>query len=359
MYASKIGLACTLICAFLFLGFKTLSAQQPSTTPDELSLGSIDCPTAASGEAQQEFLTGVLALHSFWYPEARDHFRKAQELAPGFAMAYWGEAMTHDHPIWGQHAQEEGADILQELDQQINEGNVQWSEREQQYVDAIRILYNDDLEMDERRDRYAAAMNTLYKDHPSDESLAFSSLASMTVPSYNYSNPDVDDVVPIAAKLEKLYKQNPEHPGGMHYLIHLYDNDKFAQLGLRPAHDYASVAYSSSHAIHMPSHIYKQLEQWQKVIESNIRAWDASVEWQKRTNRPLRDRDYHSYRWLFEAYLEIDNYQKACAIINNMKEIKATAEADGQDLGRIQSSLENYQNQYLEKSAEGAPQCTE
>ena len=345
------------LCLLLILGCGTTSAQNTSDSPANLSLGSIDFPTSASGEAQQEFLTGVLALHSFWYPEARTHFKRARELDPNFAMAYWGEAMTHDHPIWGQHDQEAGNKVLQKLDQQIENGTVKWSEREKAYVDAIRILYDDSMDMDERRKQYAAAMEELYQQFPSDETLAFEALASMTVPSYNYSNPDVRDVVPIASRLEELYKRNPKHPGGMHYLIHLYDNDKFAELGLRPAHDYADVAYSSSHAIHMPSHIYKQLEKWQQVIESNIRAWEASIEWQQRTNRPLKDRDYHSYRWLFEAYLEVDNYQKACDIITNTQRILAKAKDNNEEVGRIPGLLDNFLNQYEEKTGDDAPAC--
>lgn len=344
------------LCGILFLTPQLLAAQT-TTNPDELSLGSIDFPTAVSGEAQKEFLTGVLALHSFWYPEARDHFKKAQRLNPNFAMAYWGEAMTYDHPLWEQHDQEAGTKVFDQLDQQIRQGEVQWSDREKKYVNAVRILYNSDMEMDERRNQYVEAMDELYKEYPSDETLAFWALAALTKPSYNYSNPQVQDIVPIIAKLEQLYKRNPQHPGGMHYLIHAYDNDKFAEMGLRPARDYSEVAYSSSHAIHMPSHIYKQLEMWQKVIEANIRAWEASIEWQQATNRALKDRDYHSYRWLFEAYLEISNNSKACDIIENMQKLKKKAEERGEELGRIPGLIENFQGQYEEKAEDGAPSC--
>lgn len=343
------------LCSILFLGPQILAAQ--TTNPDELSLGSIDFPTSVSGEAQKEFLTGVLALHSFWYPEARDHFKKAQQLNPKFAMAYWGEAMTYDHPLWEQHDQAAGVEVFDQLDRQIRQGEVQWSDREKKYVNAVRILYNSDMKMDERRNQYVEAMHELYQEYPSDETLAFWALAALTKPSYNYSNPEVQDIVPIIAKLEQLYKRNPQHPGGMHYLIHAYDNDKFAEMGLRPARDYSEVAYSSSHAIHMPSHIYKQLEMWQKVIEANIRAWEASIEWQQATNRPLKDRDYHSYRWLFEAYLEIDNYGKACDIIDNMQKLKTKAEERGEELGRIPGLIENFQGQYEEKAEDGAPSC--
>ena len=334
----------------LFLAFLLISpgtAHSQDTGEAGLSLGSINFPNSATGEAEQEFLTGVLALHSFWYPEARTHFRNARDLDPDFALAYWGEAMTHDHPIWGQHDQQEGEEVLKALDTQLSKGTVNWTKREKAYVEAVRILYNDKMEMGKRRKLYAEAMQGLKEEYPKDdEALAFASLASMTVPSYNYTNPDVRDVVPIAADLESLYKRHPEHPGAMHYLIHLYDSEKFAELGLRPARDYASVAYSSSHAIHMPSHIYRHLEMWEKVIDSNIRAYEASVEWQRQSDRPLRDRDYHSYRWLFEAYLAVENFEKACDKIRELRKLEGEAKDRGEDTGRISSTLQNIEKQF-------------
>lgn len=340
---------------FLILIFTTTQSIAQNSDQVDLSLGTIDFPTSAEGEAQQEFLTGVLALHSFWYPEARDHFQRARELDPDFAMAYWGEAMTHDHPIWEQHDQAAGHNVLEAMNQQPS---LKWNEREKAYINAIKKLYAPDTEMGQRREQYAEAMQSLHEKYPEDdEALAFSALADMSVPSFEYSNPDVRDVVPIAAKLEDLYQRNPDHPGAMHYLIHVYDSDKFAELGLRPANDYADVAYSSSHAIHMPSHIYRQLEKWDQVIESNIRAWEASVKWQQRTGRPIRDRDYHSYRWLFEAYLAVDNFEKACSIIQNMRQLNTEAQSTTQDAGRIPSLIANFENQYKQNGGHSTLQC--
>lgn len=337
----------------LFIQLCGTASAQP--VEGDLSLGSIRFPTSVSGEAQSQFLTGVLALHSFWYPQARDHFRRARELDPRFAMTYWGEAMTHDHPIWGQHEQAAGAAVLAALDKQQN---LKWDSREQGFIEAVRILYDSNQPMNERRRQYAEAMQALSRSYPDDdEVLAFSALADMSAPSFNYGNPDVEDVVPIAARLEDLYQRNPSHPGAMHYLIHVYDSEKFARMGLRPADDYAGVAYSSSHAIHMPSHIYKHLEMWDKVIKSNIAAWQASVEWQQRTGRPLSERDYHSYRWLFEAYLEVGNYQKACGIIKNMRRIQARARKENPDPGRIPEVLQNFERQYEDASKRDAPAC--
>ncbi|MBS0012325.1 MAG: hypothetical protein KFF49_13010 [Bacteroidales bacterium] len=329
-----------LICLMLFPAF--LMAQKGSS--DNLNLGTIDFPTSATGEAQKEFLTGMLALHSFWYPEARDHFKKARELDPNFAMAYWGEALTHDHPIWKQHDQYAGTNVLEVLN---SRSSANMNSREEAYINAVKRLYEENATMDERRINYAEAMNEIVSKYPQDdEALALAALADMSLPSYNYNTPDPKDVVYIASRLEELYKRNPEHPGALHYLIHVYDNDTSAPMGLRAANDYASVAYSSPHAIHMPSHIYKHLEMWDKVIESNIAAWEKSVNWQQTTDRQLVDRDYHSYRWLFEAYLENNNYEKACSIINNMKILLETAENRNEETGRLTSSLNNFEEQY-------------
>jgi hypothetical protein len=80
-------------------------------------LGTVQFPTSArSDDAQAHFLRGVAALHSFWYPVALDEFRAAAQLEPDFAMAYWGEAMTHNHPLWGDPQETEAArDVLSRL----------------------------------------------------------------------------------------------------------------------------------------------------------------------------------------------------------------------------------------------------
>lgn len=320
-----------------------------------LSLGTIDFPTSASGEAQEQFLTGVLALHSFWYPEARDHFRKAQELNPDFAMAYWGEALTHDHPIWHQHDQQAGIEVINAMDRR---SNLLMNEREEEYTNALRLLFKPETGMEERRKQYAEAMKKLAREYPEDdEALALWALARISLPDHNYNDPDVRDVVPIAADLEDLYQRNRQHPGAMHYLIHLYDNEKFAELGIRPANDYAGVAYSSSHAIHMPSHIYKQLEMWDKVIDANIAAWKASVRWQQHSGRPLADRDYHSYSWLFDAYMQTEQYGNACKLIENLRQIESRAEERGEPLGRVSDTLEDLVSQYEREASTPAPAC--
>ncbi|MEE8492113.1 MAG: tetratricopeptide repeat protein, partial [Acidimicrobiia bacterium] len=76
-----------------------VSSQQPTHIE---GLGSLSFPNSGAPDAQHDFLRGVLLLHSFEYDFAAQAFRKAQEIDPNFAMAYWGEAMTYTHPVWSQ-----------------------------------------------------------------------------------------------------------------------------------------------------------------------------------------------------------------------------------------------------------------
>ena len=53
-----------------------------------------------SSEAQAAFLTGVKSLHNFQFEDARIAFEEAAEIDSKFAMAYWGQAMSNNYPLW-------------------------------------------------------------------------------------------------------------------------------------------------------------------------------------------------------------------------------------------------------------------
>src|SRR5690606_7126670 len=117
-----------------------------------------------NGEAAEQFLQGVLALHSFWYLEARERFRTAQGLDPSFGMAYWGEAMTYDDPLGaassaaGGDNEALGADVVARMDRLDAEALLRWSERERGYANAVRQRFRQDLPIPERRRNYFEAM---------------------------------------------------------------------------------------------------------------------------------------------------------------------------------------------------------
>src|SRR5512145_3529577 len=63
------------------------------------NVGTISFPTSGSPEAQRHFLRGVAILHSFGWKQAIAEFKRAQQLQPDFAMAYWGETLCYNHPL--------------------------------------------------------------------------------------------------------------------------------------------------------------------------------------------------------------------------------------------------------------------
>src|SRR5689334_16963593 len=62
--------------------------------------GTVSFANSGAPAAQSAFLRGLALLHNFEYVDAATAFRDAEKRDPGFAMAYWGEAMTYNHGIW-------------------------------------------------------------------------------------------------------------------------------------------------------------------------------------------------------------------------------------------------------------------
>jgi len=314
----------------------------------ELLLGSIHFPTSGSEEAQEGFRLGVLALHSFWYPQAREYFLAAQELDPGFGMAYWGEAMTYDNAFRtepGEGYEKLGEDVVAHMNELDTAGEFNWTERERGYANAVRWRFAENYSFEERRQSYAEAMEQLSERYPDDdEATVFAALALMALPGFDREQPL--HVVAVAGRLEQVYERNREHPGALHYLIHAYDTQTFALMGLRQARVYAGIAPGSSHALHMPSHIFRHLGKWDEVASSNEAAYEASVAWQERAGRPLHMRDYHALDWLLDAFLRLDRLDDAERLMTELDNIEAEIGRRSEDPGQFPSVAETLRASY-------------
>ena len=342
----------TLALRSILLGFAlvfcTLSAAQEAAD-EEMLLGSIDFPTSGSREAQAQFRLGVLALHSFWYEQARDHFLEAQALDPDFGMAWWGEAMSYDNAFLtepGQAGHERlGESAVARMDELDAAGRLVWDERERGFAEAVRRRFAPGYSVAERRQDHAQAMEQLSLRYPDDDEIAvFTALALMALPGFDREQPL--HVVTVAGRLEEVYERNREHPGALHYLIHVYDTRTFAAMGLRQARVYARIAPASSHALHMPSHIFRHLGMWPEVAASNEDSYRASVAWQERTGRPLHMRDYHALDWLLDACLRMGRIDQAQWIMQELDEIEAEIARRGEEFGHFASVAETLRAHY-------------
>jgi hypothetical protein len=289
-----------LVCAVLILVFGPLAYaaeghDDKSSAP--LILGVLDFPNSGAEAAQEPFERGVMLLHSFEFVDSRVAFLEAQEIDPGFAMAIWGEAMTLNHPLWQQQDRESALEVLTKLPP---EGERNTTEREERYIEAIDILYGEGSK-NERDVAYRDAMRQIYEDYPDDlEAAAFYALSILG----SVYERDFRTYMLAASIAEEVFAKQPKHPGAAHYLIHSYDDQIHAPLGLRAARAYSEIAPAAAHAQHMVSHIYTSLGMWDEVITANRTAVKVSEDNMRRTGRPIAMRNKHSLHWLEYALLQ-------------------------------------------------------
>ncbi|MBC7893933.1 MAG: tetratricopeptide repeat protein, partial [Cytophagaceae bacterium] len=263
----------------------------PNAVAQGPSLGRITFPTSGRTEAQPLFIRGVLYLHSFEYDSAARAFREAQRLDPTHAMAYWGEAMTYTHPVWHEQDATAARESLKRLAPSAQARRAMApTAREKRWLDAIEVLYGEGSK--ERRDTlYAREMERFARDFPGDHEVsAFHALSLLGLPTRGRDLPTYMRAATIA---EEVYRENPEHPGALHYLIHAYDDPVHAPLGLRAARAYGAVAPAAAHAQHMTSHIFVAMGLWNDVERANLAAWGAS-----------NQRNGHYTHWLSYGYLQ-------------------------------------------------------
>ena len=196
-------------------------------------LGTIEFPTSGSAAAQPPFIKGVLLMHSFEYDDAKEAFLEAQKADPGFAMAYWGEAMTYNHAVWQQTAPDLAKAALARL-APTPEARLAKAPtaKEKEWVASLDALYGpgDKLARDLA---YAEAMRRMYEKYPGDNEVA--SFYALALLGTSHGGRDFSIYMKAAAIVEQVYSKNPHHPGAAHYLIHSYDDPIHAPLGRRYA----------------------------------------------------------------------------------------------------------------------------
>jgi hypothetical protein len=287
-----------------------LAQNQHQAGPDE-KLGTVSFSISCAATSQKPFERGVALLHSFEYEEADQQFQHIAASDPQCAMAYWGQAMSLYHQLW---SRPDNPDLLRgrELVQRAAQAKAK-TQRERDYIDAISAFYHDSdtRDHDARAKAYSDAMGKLYHRYPKDhEAGAFYALSLLGTSSPD----DLSGEKKTIAILQRLLDEEPNHPGIAHYLIHACDNPEFAQTGIAAARQYAGIAASSPHAVHMPSHIFTRLGLWQDDINSNLAALEAARQ-QAARHTHVGHHELHSMDFLEYAYLQLGESGKAKAIV--------------------------------------------
>jgi tetratricopeptide (TPR) repeat protein len=284
-------------------------------------VGVVAFPNSGSPAAQQDFLTGLAQLHNFEYGPAAQLFRQAQQRDPGFALAYWGEAMTYNHPVWMEQDLTAARAVLQRLgatpDARLAKAG---TAREKEYLRAVETLYGDG-DKKARDIAYADAMDRIRRTYPDDvEAAAFTALALLGT---SHDGRNFAIYMRSAAILEPLFPTHPKHPGIAHYLIHSYDDPIHAPLGLRAAREYSKIAPDAAHAQHMCSHIFVAMGMWDDVVDANETAVKISGG-VVAANRPPAACGHYPF-WLTYGYLQQGRTQAAMAMVKQCHVVLSSA----------------------------------
>ena len=144
----------------------------PVSAEMENQAGKVQFANSGSESAQERFLYGLAQLHNFEYDSAAEAFQAAQKQDPGFAMAYWAEAMTKNHPIWMEQEADAARSVLKKLGATAQERIAKApTEREKNYLRTIEVLYGKG-DKESRDFQYAEAMRDLAKKYPEDPNAA-------------------------------------------------------------------------------------------------------------------------------------------------------------------------------------------
>lgn len=235
-------------------------------------------------------------------------------------MAYWGLAMSSYRPLWDgadQKALNKGRHFLDQIQKD-------WpvSQREHEYIDALAIIFSDNHSSgDERIAHYSRAMAEIAKHYPDDgEAQAFYALSLLALP-----DDDTKIREQVIAILNKLMVVQPEHPGAVHYLIHAADTAELAPQGLEAARRYAKIAPDSSHALHMPAHIFVRLGLWQESVDSNLAAAASAAE-ATRNHMGEPQYQFHAMDFLDFSYLQLGEEAKAQQVVEDLSKVTGGSE---------------------------------
>lgn len=284
------------------------------------ALGTVYFPVSCTKEAQAEFDRGIALLHHMTYPQAREAFERVAAVDPRCAMAHWGIATTLFQPLWPTRPRpaelERGWDATQ-----LARALEPPTERERLFIAAAEAFFFEPASSDYwlRIRRWAEASDRLFTAFPDDpEADAFYALSLLaTAPANVISREHADRAAEI---LIRVYRQNPDHPGAMHYLVHSNDVPGREHELLEITRKYETAAPNNPHALHMPTHIYTRLGDWDGVIRGNLRAAESALQYPAGDHGEfIWDEFPHAIEYLVYAYLQKGDTANAAAQLERLR----------------------------------------
>lgn len=305
------------VLALICIGCSPEKQTTATVDSEEVVLGKLQHRFTLNEATQEKFEEGLLLLHNFEYDDALTAFEEATAQDSTEVLTHWGEAMCHYKALWRLQNTEKGKAILSRLGNTKEERLASIEDPlEQAMWELVEIMYGEG-QFDERNKKIKEHMASLHEQYPEHQEIAAFYALSLIWSTEEYGDGS-DDLRLAASIADNIIKVNPLHPGALHYKIHALDGPTSAKDAHAAADAYAKVAADAAHALHMPSHIYLALGEWDGVVNSNQVSYDASVARMKNLELTDGARGYHSFAWLHYGLLQQGRYAEAEKILNDM-----------------------------------------
>ena len=284
------------VCAAASLLASAAHSQQHEHDHDHAALGTVNFPISCAPQAQAPFNTTVALLYSFFWERIDAAVADVLKADPNCGMAYWAKAVASLENALGSPPTpklEQAGWAAVENAKRLGAK----TQRERDYIAAIEVVFKDyqTVPFQRRAADYEKALEQLHERYPKDSEAAILYAFWLQVTA-DRNDQTYAQQLKSAAILEKELPAQPEHPGIAHFLIHAYDFPAIADRGYDAAKRYALIAPDSPHALHMPSHIFSRVGQWQDSIDINIRSRAVAKQ----------DRDaYHALDYMVYAALQL------------------------------------------------------
>ena len=240
-------------------------------------------------ETQQFFDQGLRLAWGFYFPESIASYLEAARHDPDHPMPYWGMAHAMGPNPNSRYSgmpddpKGEGLKAIKKAMDRIENA----SDMEAKLIKALYTLYDKDANPDakQRDQAYLAEMRKLNRDYPNDPDIAALYANSyMSIQRWNYwgdQGKPISETLLVAEALEHIMSKDLSHPGVLHLHIHLIEASAEPERALVSADNLERTIPIVGHVVHMPSHIYIRVGQYEKALEQNIRSQKVDKEFAK------------------------------------------------------------------------------
>ncbi len=324
---NQAGITSTIITMVLVAGCaSSKSPQFVDDTPAQIFSGTgphTRVVTTNAAESQAYFNQGLNWMYAFNHDEAIKSFKKAAEIDPTCAMAWWGvaycEGPNYNDPIMTEQRSQAAWDAMQKALAIVDH----LTPVERNLIEALKSRYA----MPEPEDRTALneafgdAMGKLWAKYPNDSDVGTLYADSLMVQRpwmlYDLDFNPAEDTLEIESVLERVMAMAPNHPGAKHLYIHAVEPSADPDRGIPAANQLSDMVPVSGHMLHMPSHIYVKTGLWKRAIDQSVKAMAADDAYQKLAPK-------QTIQWLYMVH---NSHMLAFAAMMTGREKEALAAA--------------------------------